>query len=94
MEYKLTCFSGIDAYKFAFDISRDNIPEKYCVGKNGFDKNLSLEQVINFIAKPKNANFIVKPGANAKWYVKKVDFTLKNQQYFKNKNTKCYVIEW
>lgn len=99
--YSVQCYSGCDIYKFKHDVSRDSIPEKYCVGKNGFDKNLSLDDVIEFIAKPKKANLIVKSGPNAKWYVKKVSVedakqTIKSgtKNYLSIDKSKCYVVSF
>ena len=103
VSHKITCYSGIDAYKApkAYDVSRDDVPYQYCVGKNGFDKELSLETVIEKIAMPKRANLIVKMGPNAKWYVKKItaeeahDTLKKGKKYcVKSPSSKCYVVEW
>jgi hypothetical protein len=102
LSYSTTCYSGIEAFKAVYDITRDGIPFQYCKGKNGFDKEMSLEDVIEKIAKPKRANFIVKTGPNAKWYVKKITpeeahETLKVGKKYctvKNPTAKCYVVEW
>lgn len=101
VSYTTTCYSGCDIYKWKYDVSRDDIPLQYCKGKNGFDKNMSLDEVITIIAKPKGANLIIKPGPNAKWYVKNVsiDDARKtildgDKDYIALKNSKCYVVEW
>lgn len=102
ISYKTTCYTGVNAYNTVFDVSRDDIPYQYCKGKCGFDKNLTLDEVITKIAKPKEANFILKTGPNAKWYVKKVSPTeahetlKKGKKYctVKNSAAKCYVVEW
>ena len=102
VSYKTTCYAGVDAFKAVFDISRDDVPYQFCGGKNGFDKNWTLDDEVTKIAKPKGANFIVKTGPNAKWYVKKVEpsrayETLKQGNKYctvKNPNAKCYVVEW
>ena len=46
ISYKITCYSGFDAFKAVHDVSRDDVPFQFCVGKNGFDKGLPLEDVI------------------------------------------------
>lgn len=83
------------------DVSREGIPTEYCVGKQGFDKNLSLDEVIEFIAKPKKANLIVKTGPNAKWYVKNISVedatqTIKSatKNYIATDKSKCYVVSF
>jgi hypothetical protein len=102
ISYKTTCYTGVDAFKAVYDVTRDDVPYQYCTGKNGFDANLTLDEVITKIAKPKEANFIVKTGPKAKWYVKKVSPTeahetlKKGDKYctVKNPTAKCYVVEW
>lgn len=102
VSYTTTCYSGIDAYKAVYNITRVGVHFKYCKGKNGFDKEMSLEDVIEKIAKPKRANVILKTSPNSKWYVKKITAeeahkTLKEGQKYctlKNPTAKCYVVEW
>lgn len=102
VSYKTTCYSGVEPWKANFDVSRDNVQPEYCIGNNGFDKSLLFEEVVECIAKPKNAHVIIKAGPNAKWYVKdiKADLaheTLKRGTKYctvKNPNAKCYVVEW
>lgn len=103
VSYTTTCYTGIDPYKSSkeYDIKRKGLHFKLCAGKYGFDKNLTLEEVIAKIAQPKGANLIVKTGPNAKWYVKNITAeeahkTLKNGKKYciKNPNVKCYVVEW
>lgn len=101
VSYNLTCYTGCDVYKWKHDVSRDDVPYQYCKGKNGFDKNMSLDDVIEIIAKPKGANLIIKSGPRAKWYVKKVSpdearrtITHRKKDYIEIKNSKCYVVEW
>ncbi len=99
MNYSMSCYHDIDLYKWKYDISRDNVPHKYCIGKNGFDKTLTIEEVIEHIAIPNGANVVVKGGKNAKWYVKNVPsdniestIRLKDKFYVAKKNYKSYVI--
>lgn len=99
--YTVTCYNGCDIYKSHHDVSRTDVPFQYCVGKNGFDKNMTLDDVIQLIAKPKGANLIVKSGPNAKWYVKKVDaedardiIKMGKKYYISIPSSKCYVVEY
>lgn len=73
--YTIKCYTGCVLGWAAVknDVSRDHVPKEYCVGKNGFDGNMTLEEVIDIVAKPVNASLIMKSGPRAKWYVKKVE---------------------
>lgn len=62
---------------------------------------MTLDEVIEIIAKPKGANLIIKSGPRAKWYVKNVSpddarrtITYRKKDYIEIKNSKCYVVEW
>jgi hypothetical protein len=99
MDYSMSCYNNVDLFKFKYDISRDNVPHKYCIGKGGFDKTLTIEEVIHEIAIPNGANVIVKGGKNAKWYVKNIPTELldssvrsKDKFYDVKKNYTSYVI--
>lgn len=100
MNYQIACYHGVDLYKWKHDISRSGL-EQYSVGKNGFDKTLTLEQVIRDIAIPSGANLIIKGGKNAKWYVKKVapediDETMRSRStnYALGKHHVSYRLTW
>lgn len=101
MNYQVSSFHGIDLYKWKYDVTRDGLDAKYCIGNNGFDKHMSLEEVIQKIAIPKKANLIIKHGPNAKWYVKQVpieeiDKTLreKTKNYIYNGRSTSYRLSW
>lgn len=96
MNYSLSCYQNVDAYKNRYDISRENVPQKYCIGANGFDKTLTIEEVIEHIAIPNGGNVIVKGGKNSKWYVKKVPpeilSTFNNVDMHYKKDYKSYIL--
>ena len=50
-----------------------------CVGKRGINKNYSLEEVLE-LAHEIGANIIIKAGQNAKWYLKKFDREIIDQE--------------
>lgn len=95
----MSCYNNVDLFKWKYDISRENIPHKYCIGKNGFDKTLTIEEVIEHIAIPYGGNVIVKAGKNAKWYVKNIPFEVvdssvrtKDKFYVVKENYRSYII--
>ena len=73
---------------------------KYCVGKRGIDKSLSLEQIIQIayqmVPKP---NIIIKAGVNAKWYLKMfpkeiIESEIEKQSWRDVSRCTMYIIEW
>jgi hypothetical protein len=97
--YTITCYKDCDLYKWKHDITRDGIPIHMCKGNNGFDKNLSLQEVVEYICIPKGGSLIIKNGPNAKWYVKTIDVrdvkqTICDKQtnYTQKKNSRCYLV--
>lgn len=79
---------------------RNNIKplnNKYCVGKEGIDKNLTFPEVCELAFEVK-ANIIVKGGPNAKWYLKKIDKNKIQQGIIKAKpfikNQSMWEVEW
>jgi hypothetical protein len=56
------------------------------VGKNGYNKDASLEEIIKEIAIPNEAHIIVKKSPNSKWYVKRIDID-KALEIIHNKTT-------
>lgn len=74
------------------------------VGKQGFNKELTIEQVVAIASKmPEKPNIIIKAGVNAKWYIKKCDIAnidleiKKNRESVYGKNShRCtlHMLEW
>lgn len=73
-----------------------------CVGKNGIDKNYTIEQVILLARRmEEKPNIIIKAGKNAKWYLKKcaaedIQMECEKQQEWRPKSVaRCtmYIIE-
>lgn len=69
-----------------------------CVGKNGIDKNYTLEQIL-VLAYEIKANIIVKAGKNAKWYLKKfdeenIDTEIQKQNWRDTSRATMWIIEW
>lgn len=69
-----------------------------CIGKNGIDKNYTLEQII-VLAYEIKANIIVKAGKNAKWYLKKcdrdiIDAEIQKQNWRDTSRATMWIIEW
>jgi hypothetical protein len=71
------------------------------VGKRGFDKTLSLEDMIGIASRmEERPNIIVKAGLNAKWYLKRfpkesIDVEIEKQQWRPGvKNCTMWVVEW
>jgi hypothetical protein len=72
-----------------------------CVGKNGIDKNYTLDEVIQLAYKmEQKPNIIIKAGPNAKWYVKRFKPELIDDEIEKQKKwrdvSRCtmHIIEW
>ena len=71
------------------------------VGKRGFDKTLTLEDMIGIASRmEERPNIIVKAGLNAKWYLKRfpkesIDVEIEKQQWRPGvKNCTMWVVEW
>lgn len=73
-----------------------------CVGENGLNKSLTLEQVVEIAHKmttENRPNIIVKAGPNAKWYLKQfpkdqIEHEIQKQTWRDTSRCVMYVIEW
>ena len=71
-----------------------------CVGKAGIDKSYTLDMVINLAYKiPNKPNIIIKPGPNAKWYMKQIplhniDQATETQKWRNTSHCIMYIIVW
>jgi hypothetical protein len=71
-----------------------------CVGENGLDKSLNLDQVIRIAYKMENTpNIIIKAGPNAKWYLKRfptdqIENEIQKQTWRDTSRCVMYIIEW
>ena len=72
-----------------------------CVGKNGLDKNLSLERILEIAYKmDKKPNVIIKAGPRAKWYLKQCSKDLIDAEIEKQRNWRdisrstMWIIDW
>ena len=76
------------------------INKEGCVGKSGIDKNFTLTQMIELAYSMKEKpNIIIKAGPNAKWYIKKFDVKIleneiKKQSWRDTSRCIMYIIEW
>jgi hypothetical protein len=81
------------------DIRPDD--SQVCVGKEGLNKSLTLEQIITIAYKmDTRPNIIIKAGINAKWYLKyfpkeKIQIEVDKQKKFRD-ISRCtmWIIEW
>lgn len=71
------------------------------VGARGMDKNLTLSQMMEIAYKmPEKPNILIKAGPNAKWYIKKADLSLLEEEIEKQRSwrdiSRCvmYIIDW
>lgn len=69
-----------------------------CVGKRGINKNYRLEEVLE-LAHEIDANIIIKAGQNAKWYLKKfdreiIDQEIEKQSWRDTSRATMWIIEW
>jgi hypothetical protein len=70
------------------------------VGKSGIDKTFTLERVIELARKMEvRPNIIVKPGPNAKWYLKRfspdtIEAEIEKQNWRDTSRCTLYIIEW
>jgi hypothetical protein len=74
---------------------------KWRVGKEGFDKNLKLNDMIEIAYTMDNPrpNIIIKAGKNAKWYLKycmpdKIDEKIEKNKYRDCSRCNMYIITW
>ena len=72
-----------------------------CVGKSGINKSYTLEQVVDLAYRmEEKPNIIIKGGKNAKWYLKKFDpdiiedEILKLKKWKDTRRTTMYIIVW
>jgi hypothetical protein len=100
-QYLVSCkvMNGVDAGFHGSNI--DPINREGCVGKNGIDKNYTLEQVIQLAYKiEEKPNIIIKAGKNAKWYLKRIPLEILHNEIEKQTKwrnvSRCtmYIIEW
>jgi hypothetical protein len=70
------------------------------VGKRGFDKTLTLDDMINIASRMEDPpNIIVKGGKNAKWYLKRIpkemiEFEINKQRWRSTDNCTMWAVEW
>ena len=97
-------FTNIEK-KLGCDIGRGNglHPEdgKWRVGKEGFNKNLRLNDLVELAYTMDNPrpNIVIKGGKNAKWYLKyciadKIDEQIKKTKYRDCSRCSMYIITW
>jgi hypothetical protein len=72
-----------------------------CVGVEGIDKNYTLDQMLELAYKmPEKPNILIKAGPNAKWYIKKYDPSVIDEEIEKQRKWRdisrsvMYIIEW
>jgi hypothetical protein len=72
-----------------------------CVGISGIDKSYTFEMVLELAYKMGDArpNIIIKAGPNAKWYLKRFDRAIIDEEIEKQKwrnTSRCtmYIIDW
>jgi hypothetical protein len=71
------------------------------VGVSGIDKNYSLSKIIQLAYKmEEKPNILIKGGPNSKWYIKKFDTSVIEEEIQKQKKWRdtrrstMYIIEW
>ena len=71
------------------------------VGVSGIDKNYTLGQILELAYKmEQKPNILIKAGPNAKWYIKKFDPSVIEEEIEKQNSwrdiTRCtmYIVEW
>jgi hypothetical protein len=72
-----------------------------CVGKSGLDKNLSLGEILEIAYKIHDKpNIIIKAGPRAKWYLKRCNKELIDEEIQKQRNWRdissstMWIIDW
>ena len=72
-----------------------------CVGKNGLDKSLSLEIILEIAYKMDDKpNIIIKAGPRAKWYLKRcpkdlIDTAIEKQRSWRDiSRSTMWIIDW
>lgn len=89
---------GIDAGYHSSNIHPTD--RESCVGKQGIDKMLTFDEVINLAFRMDNRpNIIVRGGNRAKWYFKRIPLDTLPYEVAKQEwrdTTRCtmYIIEW
>lgn len=70
------------------------------VGRHGLDKTLNLDQIIEMAwTMEEKPNILIKAGPNAKWYLKKfdprvIDDEIEKQNWRDTSRCTMYIIEW
>ena len=71
-----------------------------CVGLEGIDKSFTFEMVLELAYKIQNKpNIIIKAGPNAKWYLKRfqkevIEEEINKQRWRDTSRCTMYIIEW
>ncbi len=71
-----------------------------CVGAAGIDKSYTFEMVLELAYKiPNKPNIIIKAGPNAKWYLKRfqkevIEDEINKQNWRDTSRCTMYIIEW
>lgn len=92
--------NGVDAGYHNSNINP--IDREGCVGARGLDKSYTLEQVLTIAHKiefSNRPNIIIKAGPKAKWYMKRFDKAMLENEINKQKwrdTSRCtmYIIDW
>ena len=78
----------------------DPIDREGCVGVSGIDKTFTIEMVLQLAYKIENKpNIIIKSGPNGKWYLKRFQKEVIDQEIEKQKwrdTSRClmYIVDW
>jgi hypothetical protein len=91
---------GVDVGYHSSNI--DPIDREGCVGARGIDKSYTFEMVLELaykIEKENRPNIIIKAGPNAKWYLKRfekevIEDEINKQNWRNTKRCTMYIIEW
>jgi hypothetical protein len=76
------------------------IDREGCVGASGIDKSFTFEMVMELAYKLDNKpNIIIKAGPNAKWYLKRVqkdviDNEIEKQKWRDTSRSTMFIIDW
>jgi hypothetical protein len=95
--YTIDVYEGFHICPQFNDLRANNLR----VGKNGYDKNATLEEIIEQVAVPNQAHIIVRRTPKSKWYVKQMDIDTalqvihdKNKHYVAHPQAKTYLIRF
>ena len=89
---------GVDAGYHSSNLHPEN--REGCVGKNGIDKSYTFEMVLKLAYKmERKPNIIIKPGKNAKWYLKyfqkdTIEDEIEKQKWRDTTRCTMYIIDW